>query len=94
MNVNLLPFTILWVILATIVIGVLMYRRWISRDEDDSLHVMESETGVVSRQAAMAQKLESIDRWGKVLTVVALVYGLLLGLVYLYKAYIASLNSL
>jgi hypothetical protein len=94
MNVNLLPFTILWVILATIVIGVLMYRWWISRDEDDSLHVMESETGVVSRQAAMAQKLESIDRWGKVLTVVALVYGLLLGLVYLYKAYIASLNSL
>jgi hypothetical protein len=94
MNVNLLPFTILWVILATIVIGVLMYRRWISRDEDDSLHVMESETGVVSRQAAMAQKLESIDRWGKVLTVVALVYGLLLGLVYLYKAYLASLNSL
>ena len=94
MNVNLLPFTILWVILATIVIGVLMYRRWISRDEDDSLHVMESETGVVRRQAAMAQKLESIDRWGKVLTVVAVVYGLLLGVVYLYKAYIASLNSL
>lgn len=93
MHINLLPFTILWMILALVVVGLLAYRRWVSRNEDDTLHVMESESGMVSQQAAMAEKLEFIDKWGKVLTVVALVYGLLVGCAYLYQSWVAQLAS-
>jgi hypothetical protein len=94
MNINLLPFTILWMILTTVVIGLIAYRKWVARDEDDTLHVLDSDIAMVPRQAAMAQKLESIDYWGQALTVIALVYGFAVGCGYLYQAWIASTNKL
>jgi hypothetical protein len=94
MNINLLPFTILWMILTAVVIGLIAYRKWVARDEDDTLHVLDSDIAMVPRQAAMARKLESIDRWGQALTVIALVYGLAVGCGYLYQAWVASSNKL
>ena len=85
MNINLLPFTVLWIILTAVVIGLLAYRRWVSKDEDDTLHVMD---------IAMAQKLESIDHWGKALTVIALVYGLAVGCGYLYQSWVSASEGL
>jgi hypothetical protein len=90
MNINLLPFTILWMILAVSVIGLIFYRMWIAKDEDDRLHVMDSEAGLVKRQAVIAQKLETVDHWGKTLTVIALVYGLTMGSLYLYQSWAAA----
>jgi hypothetical protein len=43
MNINLLPFTILWMILTAVVIGLIVYRKWVARDEDDTLHVLDSD---------------------------------------------------
>jgi hypothetical protein len=94
MNFNLLPFTILWMILAAVVIGLMMYRKWVARNEDDTLHLMDSDIAIIPQQAAMAQKLESIDQWGKALTVIALVYGLTVGCGYLYQAWVAASNLL
>lgn len=85
MNINLLPFTLLWMVLAVAVIGLILYRTWIARTEDDRLHVHESEIGLVSQQAATAQRLEAIDRWGQALTVLALLYGLAIGGGYMYQ---------
>jgi len=90
MSINLLPFTILWMIMALVVVGMLGYRRWVSRNEDDTLHVMDSDAGIVPQQAALSVKLESIDKWGKLLTVIALVYGLLVGCAYLYQSWVAA----
>jgi hypothetical protein len=94
MNINLLPFTILWMILTAVVIGLIMYRKWVARDEDDTLHVLDGDIAMVPQQAALAQKLESIDRWGKSLTVIALIYGLVVGCGYLYQAWVAHTNNL
>ena len=94
MNINLLPFTILWMILTAVVIGLIVYRKWVARDEDDTLHVLDSDIAMVQLQAAVARKLESIDRWGQRLTVIALVYGLAVGCGYLYQAWVASSNKL
>jgi hypothetical protein len=94
MNINLLPFTILWTILTAVVIGLIAYRKWVARDEDDTLHILDSDIAMVPRQAAVARKLESIDRWGQALTVIALVYGLAVGCGYLYQAWVASSNQL
>jgi hypothetical protein len=90
MNINLYPFTVLWMLLALIVVGLIAYRKWIAKDEDDTLHLMACEAGVVAQQAVMAQKLETIDRWGMPLTAIALVYGLVMGSVYLYQVWFAS----
>jgi hypothetical protein len=94
MNINLLPFTILWMILTAVVVGLIVYRKWVARDEDDTLHVLDSDIAMVPRQAAVARKLESIDRWGQALTVIALAYGLAVGCGYLYQAWVASSNKL
>ena len=94
MNINLFPFTVLWMFLAVVVIGLIFYRMWIAKDEDDALHVMDGEAGLVAQQAVMAQKLEIIDHWGQTLTVIALVYGLAMGSVYRYQAWVASENLL
>jgi hypothetical protein len=84
MSSNFLPFTVFWMFLAVVVIGLIVYRAWIARGEDDRIHIADSEMGAVSRQADTAQKLDLIDRWGQALTVVALVYGLAVGSAYLY----------
>ena len=77
MITSLLPWMAsLWMILAAVVLFLISYRWWIAKNEDDTLHLSESEIGVVSRQEATARKLEYIDHWGKILTAAALVYGL------------------
>jgi hypothetical protein len=61
MNVNLFPFAVLWMFLAVVVVGLIVYRKWIAKDEDDTLHVMENEASLVAQQAVMAEKLATID---------------------------------
>jgi hypothetical protein len=90
MNINLFPFTVLWMFLAVVVAGLIFYRMWIAKDEDDTLHVMDSDAGKVAQQSVMAQKLELIDHWGQRLTVITLVFGLAMGSVYLYQTWAAS----
>jgi hypothetical protein len=94
MNINLFPFTVFWMLLASVVVGLILYRKWIAKDEEDSLHVMDNEAGQVAQQAILAQKLETIDRLGKALTVAALAYGLVIGSAYLYQAWVISEHSL
>jgi hypothetical protein len=94
MNISLLPFTVLWMILAVAVIGLILYRAWIARGEDERLHVHPSEIGVVLQQAATAQKLEAIDRWGQALTIIALLYGFAVGAGYIYQNWLAASNGL
>jgi hypothetical protein len=77
-------------ILTTVVIGSIVYRKWVAKNEDDTLHVLDSDIAMVPRQAALAEELESIDRWGKALTVIALMYRLAVGCGHLYQACIAA----
>jgi hypothetical protein len=84
MNINLLPYAIFWGALTTTVLGMVFYRRLVARNEDDSLHLEGNIRGI---QAALARRLESIDRWGKTLTVVVVVYALALACVYLYQVW-------
>ncbi|HTM50532.1 MAG TPA: hypothetical protein VL285_17680 [Bryobacteraceae bacterium] len=88
MNVNLLPFGILWMLLSAAVVALIAYRAWVARNEDDSLHVMEA--GLTAQQVLVGHKLDVIDRWGKMLTMVALVSGIALGSVYLFQNWEAA----
>lgn len=68
----------IWCGLLLVVLVLLAIRRWLSRAEDDTLHLGESELKIVQRQSSVARILNRVDRWGKVLTVVVVLYGVVL----------------
>jgi len=80
------PFTVVWALLAVVVLGLLGYRKLVSSQEEESLHL--GDAAEANHQAVIASKLDWIDKWGKVLTVVALVYGLLLAAAYTYHIWL------
>jgi hypothetical protein len=87
MHIDLRPFAALWMILAAAVIVVAFWRRSVALHEDDALH-LEGNLSIPAQQVVVTQKLERIDKWGKLLTVIALIFGLLLGAAYLYKGWV------
>lgn len=68
---------IIWVVLAIVVGVLLLYRYSITSHEDDSVHLAH-ETAKTSDQAVLANRISSVDRWGKVLTALVAAYGLAL----------------
>lgn len=84
MNFNLLPYAIFWAVLALVVLTLIVYRKSVSSREDDSIHL---EGTMPAEQVALAHRLALIDRWGKSLTVVVAVLGVVLGAIYMYQVW-------
>ena len=83
---------VIWVVFAAIVGSLALYRRFISHTEVDVIHLRDSEAGMVSDQVTFARRLDSIDRWGKILTIGVIAYGVVIAGVYLYSAWLASVQ--
>jgi hypothetical protein len=88
MNLNLLPFAVTWAVLALIVLVLVVIRKKIAAGEDDTLHVMEGDAAMIPRQHKIAHELELIDRWGKALTIVAILFGLTVGGLFVYQGWV------
>jgi len=86
---NLFPFLIVWILLAITILAMLVWRKSVARNEDEFLHLPDAASGQRSLQVSVAHKLEIIDKWGKILTVVAVVAGLILGALYVYQGWIS-----
>jgi hypothetical protein len=87
---TLLTLACIWGGLALAVLVLAMARRWVSRREDDTVHLADSEAPLVQQQASVATVLSRLDRWGKSLTMIVLLYGLaLIGRV-VYMGWVAS----
>ena len=84
MHINLLPFAVFWGVLALVVLALIIYRRSVTANEDDSIHL---EGGAPSAQVALDHRIGSIDRWGKTMTAVTVVYGVILAAIYLYQVW-------
>lgn len=91
MNLNLTPFIVLGVLLMLSVVALIAWRQAIARREDDSLHVTHG-AGAVSQQTEIANRLDAIDKWGKTLTVVTVVYCLIVGAVFVYQQWVRASN--
>jgi hypothetical protein len=72
--------------------GLALYRKWVATGEDASLHV-SGDGSAIEQQKFISNKLEAIDRCGKVLTVTVLVLGLVMLAVYVYVSWEASLKT-
>jgi len=88
MHINFTPWMILWAALALAVLVMAGYRKIASVREDETLHLVNPSES--ARQLAIFHKLERIDKWGRLLTVVAAIYGLLLVLGYTYQTWVQA----
>ena len=86
MNISFAPFGVLWVLLAVVVLALIAYRKVVSLQEEETLHL--GNPAEANHQAVIARKLDWIDNWGKLLTVVAVVYGVLLAAAYTYHVWL------
>ena len=84
MSINLIPYVAVWSVVTLSVIVLLVMRKMVASKEDDQLHVLH---GATTQQVNVAGKLDLIDRWGKILTVVAVVLGLAIATVYVYSSF-------
>jgi len=88
MHINFTPWMILWAALAVAVLVMAGYRKIVSVREDETLQLVNPSE--YARQLAIFHKLERRDKWGKLLTVVAAIYGLLLAIGYTYQTWVQA----
>ena len=93
MNVSLSPFVAGWLALACAIAGLAIYRTFVSTREDDMLHVLDNESHRL-RQVAVAHRLDTVDHWGKILTLIATVYGVLLAVGYFYQVWMEGFRQM
>jgi hypothetical protein len=82
--------SLIWVVLAATVGSLALYRKYVSRAEVDVIHLRDTESAQIPQQQAMEHQLAAIDRWGKILTIVLLVYGVVIACGYMYIAWGAT----
>lgn len=83
---NLTPFVILWALLGIATLTLAVYRKLVMlHQEDELVHLGAGEEKMIPQQVALAQKMDVVDKWGKTLTVLTVVYGLAMAAVYLYE---------
>lgn len=87
MMTNLIPHIVIWAVLATIVVILAIYRRKIGSGADETLHVLDGEAGAMDAQTLVAKKLAVVDRWGKILTAVVVIYLLAIATMYFYTVF-------
>lgn len=62
------------------------YRKFVTREEDDLVHLGEGSVQHAARQEALAKTLNQLDTITKILISVTVVYGLGLGATMIYQA--------
>lgn len=78
----------LWMVLGIVTLVLAIYRWTLTaHQESDVVHLGPGEEKEIPRQVSLAQKMNTIDRWGKAMTVVTAVIGLALATAYLYQAW-------
>jgi hypothetical protein len=90
MNLDLRPYIAVWGLLALAVLVLFVRRKMVAAKEDDQLHVM---SGTNPNQVLIAAKLDTIDKWGKIMTVITVLFGLVIGFLFIYSNFVGR-NSL
>lgn len=88
---NFVPFVILWMLLALTVLTLFIWRKTVASKEDDNLHLVDGAAAAkTAAQAEVARKLDFIDRWGKIVTVITVVYGVILGGLFMWLSWVQN----
>jgi hypothetical protein len=83
----------IWAVFGLAVLGLALYRKILTlHGEGELVHLAEGEQRLIPQQVAFGHKLDVIDRWGKILTVFTVAFGLCIAGGFLYQAWLASLQ--
>lgn len=82
--------SVAWLALACTVLGFAAYRKMVAYSEDDLIHLEDADRFKIEQQKSLAGRLDFVDRWGKMLTVLTLVFGILLAAAFLYQQWVTS----
>lgn len=77
-------YAAIWGVLALVLVSLAVYRKVITRDEDNVIHVSGANWNAMSKQETSAHAIAQVDRAGMTLTIVAAIYGLALASYYFY----------
>ena len=77
---------LVWIALTVTVMGLIAYRYFVALQEDDTVHLADSEAPLITQQNVMAAKLGRLDKLSSQLTLVVVAFGFVLGTVFVYDA--------
>ncbi len=86
MQIDLMPWLIGWGIVTTAVVALALYRATLTLHEVSGVH-LSGDPHIPEVQAATARRLQMVDLYGKVLTVVSTVVILAIAGIYGYQVY-------
>jgi hypothetical protein len=87
---NFTPFVILWIVLTAAVLTLIAWRKIVAIKEDDNLILNAASAEKNAEQVMVTKKLALIDRWGKIVTVATVVYGVILGGLHAWQSWIQN----
>ena len=87
MQATLMIQVVIWVAIGVALVSLALYRKFISAAESDILHLRDSESNEIAGQKNYANRLDALDRWGKILTITLIVFGVVVGCEYLIVAW-------
>lgn len=82
-NIFLVPALLLLAMTATVV-ALAIYRFFVARQQEFHLHATAEEAPMSGDQVAVARRLDKVDRWGKLMTTLTFVYGMILVAAFFY----------
>jgi hypothetical protein len=82
-----LTLWIIWSVLTLVVISLAIARKVVARKDDEYVHLADAELTAIPQQAALANKLDRLDSWGKNLTIVDVAFSILIVAILCYKAW-------
>ncbi len=77
-----------WALFAVSVIVLILWRKSVTREEDDNVHLLHTEG--ISHQTEVAHRLEVIDKWGKIVTAVTIAFGLIIAVLFIYHTWVET----
>jgi hypothetical protein len=75
---------LLLLVLATLALAA--YRKFVTREEDDLVHLGEGSMQHAAKQEALAKTIAQLDKFTKILVSVTVLYAVILGVSMIYQA--------
>lgn len=76
----------LWLVILAALLAVYVYRKMVSSNADELVHLSDATDAVLSKQENIAAKIQQLDRIVMILAIVFVVYGVIFGGFTIYRA--------
>ena len=90
MPIDLMPWLILWAIVTTVVVILAVWRVVGGLHDIGSIHLGRTGDKETERETRFSRKLDRVERWGQVLTVLSAILIAGIGVAWLYNGWLIT----